>query len=137
MPLTDLVPMFKPEKGDLAAMLGLADDWKDPHCYLNFGKMFRSMPAKLAWKPEQLKPAPYVMWAKETGVKSLPRVYLCCDSYCWAMGKLLEEHFQRTVYAFYQWGLDYRFIADEKPDLVLEEMQERFLDLPVPVDGEE
>jgi hypothetical protein len=72
--------------------------------------------------------------------KSLPRAVFFHDSYFWEILGFLGEHFSRAVYVWVKPGLeghqslfDKELIEAEKPDVVVDEMAERFF-ITVPED---
>lgn len=83
---------------------------------------------------------PGYMQAAQASVKNapgLPRAVFFHDSYFWDLLGFLGEHFSRAVYVWVKPGLegkasffDKELIEAEKPDVVVEEVAERFFILP-------
>jgi len=119
--------------GDLAIMLGFPDILKEEQVILEP----RTGPRAVISEPSR-KISPWVMRsATESPVAAPLKVLMLRDSFGHELMNFLSEHFARIVY---HW--DVRFIFDtslierEKPDIVIEEMVERFLlgSTPEPLD---
>lgn len=61
-----------------------------------------------------------------TGDKELPRAVMFRDSFAEAMIPFLSEHFSRILYAWTH-NFDFEIIRQERPDVVIHEMVERYL----------
>ena len=135
MPLGDFTvgPVEGPE-GDLASMLALRSDrWRETTITVEPKVPFRSRPA--APTPGF---APVNSWirmeATERAGAPIPAAVMVRDSFAHQLIPYLSETFARIVYI---WDWDLHFypdvIAKERPQVVIDEMAERSLLNPVPV----
>jgi len=116
--------------GDLSYMVGLEDLVLDKKVL-----MFAKEPLKArGMSPNVFKPG-YVQPAQGSvrPEGDLPRALFFHDSYFWELVPFLGEHFSRAVYVWVRPGLrgtqslfDKELIEKERPDVVVEEIAERF-----------
>src|SRR5262249_47492351 len=122
------------EGGDLAGMLGLQDRFREERVDLepliplharrnNAG--FLSLPPGV--------PAFKTSFAMERDDPTLPRAVIFRDSYTGHLVPMLSEHFRRVVYVW-DYSFDRAMVERERPDVVIQELVERILKDPPPVD---
>jgi hypothetical protein len=139
-----LTPMdasaFYPEEytylgGDLSYMVGIEELVTETKRFMLPKKPLAARGQSLgAFKPGYVQPAQ----ASVRDDKSLPRAVFFHDSYFWEILGFLGEHFSRAVYVWVKPGLagqsnffDKELVEAEKPDVVVEELAERFF-IPAP-----
>ncbi|MEF3696052.1 alginate O-acetyltransferase AlgX-related protein [Desulfolutivibrio sp.] len=122
--------------GDLAAMLGLGDCFVEDKFSLAPKDGFRAVPADASGLagPRDIGPAD----AFERPDSGLPRAVIFRDSFGQDLIPFLSEHFSRSVY---QWPFpstakeprrfDRELILAEKPDVVVDEIVERYFTVPL------
>ena len=119
--------------GDLAVMLGFPDILKEEQITL----LPRIPPRAVISEPSR-KISPWVMRsATESSVAAPLKVLMLRDSFGHELMNFLSEHFARIVYHWdVRLNFDTELIEREKPDVVIEEMVERFLlgSTPEPLD---
>jgi alginate O-acetyltransferase complex protein AlgJ len=119
--------------GDCAILLGRADTMVEPHSVVLSVRpplqppVLRTVTERLPkeWLP---KTEPVVLeCADQTGKAVIFR-----DSFAGAWAQFLAHHFRETLYIWqYEW--DAAFIEREKPDVVIDEILERFFNIQDPV----
>jgi hypothetical protein len=67
----------------------------------------------------------------DTGNTDLPRAVIFGDSFLGAFWELLGEHFEKSIYCLSYTGFPIEVIKTEQPDVVIEEILQRFLRDPV------
>jgi hypothetical protein len=72
--------------------------------------------------------------ATERDDPALPRAVVFHDSFTWALGPMLAEHFRRAVFVWTD-QFSPTLVRRERPDVVIQEMVERKLGFIVPVEG--
>jgi alginate O-acetyltransferase complex protein AlgJ len=137
-PLSDFNLVICDFVGDLCNMLGLKYLVTEKAPFLIRKTGLQVFPGEPLMRPEQHRP-PVTggIQVYETGERSLPRMVVYGDSYCWYLHKLLDPHFQRTAYLHWISGMDHRFIKQERPDIVLQLHVERYLNFPPQPDTED
>lgn len=118
--------------GDLSGLIALKDDVPETEHVTVTVSHPRSRVADPgvptdAQTPEHLQPR-----ARETDDPSLPRAVVLKDSFMNSVVPFLSESFRRTVYLATH-DFDRETIRHERPDVVIEEMLERFLMMGVPL----
>jgi len=122
--------------GDLAYMAGLADLVME-----NKRVLIPKVPMSARGMSTGREKPGYYQPAQASAVegKNLPRAVFFHDSYFWDMLPFLGEHFSRAVYVWVRPGehgrsvFDKDLILEEKPDVVVEQIAERFF-LHMPAD---
>lgn len=115
--------------GDLARMLSLTDVIKEEN--ITLVPKFRPRAIDAA-RPYDDPGNPAInpgreMIVKETRDPSLPRALIFRDSYSTALVSFLSENFQSIVF-LWTWNFMPELIEREKPDIVIEEHVERYID---------
>ena len=124
-PLSDFILLTTEQfGGDLAMMVNGRDILRDEGI-----RLLPKQPRKARSLAVPLPPRAGVEWsASEHPDRGLPRAVMFLDSFGFEMKDFLSEHFSRIFYVRDQ---DLAFDADpvmrEKPDLVIDELNERFL----------
>jgi hypothetical protein len=118
--------------GDLAKMLGMAEQFSEEHPLLipRLPRQARQVEAGLRLEnlPSYLQPTLLVRPEPD-----LPRAVLFHDSFAQCFTPFLGEHFQRMSCRWLEaYEFDVRLIESEKPDIVIQEIVERKLDIPFP-----
>lgn len=124
--------------GDLSYMVGMEELITENKVYMLPKKPREARGASTDYfRKEYVEPAQ----ASERPGGALPRAVFFHDSYFWELLPLLAEHFSRAVYVWLRPNLggDERFfdkelILAEKPDVVVEQIAERFF-IPAAVKG--
>ena len=121
--------------GDLARMLGLNDVLQDDDLLLipNQPRAARPDSADVYRETRTYLPHEPLPFAMACPNPRLPRAILFGDSFAQALVPLLSEHFSRIVY-FFQYTLDTDAVERERPDVVIQEIVERKLMVPIPAD---
>jgi alginate O-acetyltransferase complex protein AlgJ len=109
--------------GDLARMIGLPDDLQDeamtsdPHF---------SMAHRVLAGDSRMLPSNTAL-VTETGKSALPAALVFGDSFMHGLRPFLAEHLRRGVFMLGYGQFPARRIEEERPDVVIEEVVERFL----------
>jgi alginate O-acetyltransferase complex protein AlgJ len=124
-PLSDfIIKDMEQPGGDLARMINGEDFLRDDAIDL-LPRCPRRASAAMVTSPSR----PGVEWsATEHPNRGLPRAVMFLDSFGLQMRDFLSEHFSRIVYVRDKdLAFDDGIVIEEKPDLVIEEINERFL----------
>ena len=119
--------------GDLARMIGLADAYREEVLALRPRFLRRARRAEPGL-PQRYRSGRIRARAFEVDDPTLPRAVMLHDSFGRALIPFLSEHFRRILYVPGH-DLAPRIIERERPDIVIEELVERRLLEPPPVDG--
>jgi alginate O-acetyltransferase complex protein AlgJ len=114
--------------GDLANMMGMTDVYQEE--VLGLRPLDPRQARFTEWPPEKrnaLPSQPYMVQESEIPGSKLPRLVLFHDSFGNALKPFVAEHFSRAVYAFNAMIFDKSILDQEKPDLVIQEITERYL----------
>ena len=117
-PLTDFDQVTETESGDLAALIHLKGEVTEPFTALHarFDKPSRGLKNPPAGQMITVMPDP-----------ALPKAVIFRDSFFNGLQPFTSEHFSRCVYVS-DLMVDSRLIMEEKPDIVILEVAERYLD---------
>jgi hypothetical protein len=123
------------EGGDLAGMLSLGDLIREERITLTPRFKPRAIDGTRPY-PDPVKQLGREMVVKETGDSRLPKALVFRDSYSWALIPFLAESFQSVVFV---WTFDFlpQLIEREKPDLIIFESVERYINFLVIQNPEE
>jgi len=115
-------------EGDLAFLMGLGNQYGEEAPYVA-----PRVPAfRLEGDLSVITARPVI---SERAGAGLPRLVMFRDSFATALIPLLSQHFSRAVYSTgYQHRFDPALVERERPDVVLQEMGERFLALDPPAE---
>jgi hypothetical protein len=111
-------------------MMGLADQY--PEEVLGLRPLDPRRARWTNWPLERIKPMldhPSMVEESEVADPSLPRLVMFHDSFGTALKPFLAEHFSRAVYDFSPMTFDQSILEREKPDLVIQEITERYLSI--------
>jgi alginate O-acetyltransferase complex protein AlgJ len=134
IPRSDFVEVVESGPGgDLAKMLGIADKLREerlklvPRSGWHFHHPNETSPiaARCAY--------PELTMATERTDAKLPRAVLFRDSFAAQLIPFLAEHFERML-CIWDGAFDRAIIEHERPSVVIQEIVERSLELPLPVD---
>ncbi len=119
--------------GDLARMLGIADRLPEERLTLvpRTGWHFRHTDERFVMAARCAYPELTV--ATERTDAELPRAVLFRDSFAAQLIPFLAEHFQRIL-CIWDRNFDRAIVEHERPGVVIQEVVERALEQPVPVD---
>jgi hypothetical protein len=119
--------------GDLAQMIAREDSLREDYLQLLPLSVRRAhAPDEELEEPDDC-PLVTPPRATECDDRSLPRVVVFNDSFCWALQPFLAEHFRRAVFAWTD-NFSPELVRREHPNLVIQEMVERKLGAPTPHD---
>jgi hypothetical protein len=119
--------------GDLARMLGIQAELPEerlglvPRSHSNYRQTNEVFPLRAGWAPFRRT------FATERDDQTLPRAVMFRDSFTEHLVPFLSEGFQRIVYVW-DYNFDRALIQREEPDVVIQEMVERCLMGPLPID---
>ena len=123
--LADFRPFYtiRQPGGDLAVLMGLEDIIRE--------ELLLAEP-RAPWQAVDLTPNPgedatRTLWCMETPQPHAPRAVVTGDSFINGLQPFLSEHFSRSVYTIAYGAFPEELIRREKPDIVIEEILERFL----------
>ena len=119
--------------GDLARMLGVPELMPEEHLGLQRLSPNRSRKTDEFFPPRPGSAAYRVHFAMEQDDRSLPRAVVFRDSFLSSIIPILSEHFSRVVY-IWDYEFDHGLVERERPAVVIQEMVERSLMGPLPVD---
>jgi alginate O-acetyltransferase complex protein AlgJ len=114
--------------GDLANMMGMTDVYQEE--VLGLRPMDQRQAHTVKWSEEQLSALqnrPTMVQESEIPGSRLPRLIMFHDSFGIALLPFFAEHFSRATYVFNPMSLDDLIVDREKPDLVIQEITERYL----------
>jgi hypothetical protein len=114
--------------GDLATMMGLSDLY--PEEVLGLRPLTPRRARMANWPLDRLKTLPdHPSMVEESTVAdaALPRLVMFHDSFGTALKPFLAEHFSRALFEFAPMAFDQALLEREKPDLVIQEITERYL----------
>jgi hypothetical protein len=116
----------EPTSPDLSRMLHL-ESWL-PQAFPSLQpRRPRRAAAAPAPRPDRFQPAATRTAAFTVADASLPRLAFFGDSFGWSLQPFLAEHFRRSVFVYHTGAPDRALIEEERPDLVIHEVCERFL----------
>ena len=110
--------------GDLASMLGLQNDYFEERPLY---RLRRIQAHRVGSEPKGFSQAPFTMVTKN---QNNPRAIVFRDSFASALVPFLSENFSSITYFWQRWDKSVpivQIIEKEKPDIVLEEIVERFI----------
>ncbi|BCY16329.1 hypothetical protein hrd7_01780 [Leptolinea sp. HRD-7] len=116
-PLTDFKQVPEIASGDLAALIHLKGE---------VNETFMALHALFNKPSRGLKDPPAGQMITVMPDKKLPRAVIFRDSFFNGLQPFTSEHFSRCVYVS-GWMVDRNLIAEEKPDIVILEVAERYL----------
>lgn len=116
-PLSDFDQVTETTSGDLAALIHLKGD---------VNETFTALHARFDKPSRGLKNPPAGQMITVMPDKSLPKAVIFRDSFFNGLQPFTSEHFSRCVYVS-DWMVDRSLIAEEKPDIVILEVAERYL----------
>lgn len=118
-PLADYTPVTETFTGDLARLLLSEDHFRETTDMLEprFTRRFKFLPPDEESRVITIQPD-----------EGLPRAVIFRDSFAMALIPFLSDHFSQAVYVW-DFNVDEALIAAEKPDVVILEMAERYLDV--------
>jgi hypothetical protein len=108
---------FETTRGDLSLMLPLSEPFAESVIQLN---------PRSPRKAQIVEDVPHQITITEINDASLQRLVVFRDSFYDALISFFSEHFQRAVYQT-SFSIDYNLLAEEKPDIVILEVSERYL----------
>jgi hypothetical protein len=114
--------------GDLAAMMGLTDLY--PEEVLGLRPLDPRRAEMTNWPLDRLKALKdHPSTVEESGIPGshLPRLVMFHDSFGTALKPFLAEHFARALFEFQAMAFDESILEREKPDLVIQEITERYM----------
>lgn len=127
--------------GDLSNMMGLQDVMTEDRMYLLPKHPYRARGVSIDYENPRFFQPPQ---ASRVDDPRLPKVVFFHDSFFWEIMPFVGEHFSRAVYVWVKpWRksgphvFDKALIEREKPDVVVEEIAERFLVPIAPGQGDE
>jgi len=113
--------------GDLASMMGTPDLYREE--LLGLRPIDARRARMTTWPEARMKvfrDRPVLVEESEAGT-GLPRLVLLHDSFGEALKPFLGEHFSRALYVSSAMGFDEAVLEQEHPDLVIQEITERYL----------
>jgi hypothetical protein len=116
--LTDFDQVTETTSGDLAALIHLKGEVTEP---------FTALHARFDKPSRGLKNPPAGQMITVMPDAALPKAVIFRDSFFNGLQPFTSEHFSRCVYVS-DWMVDRGLIAEEKPDIVILEVAERYLD---------
>jgi hypothetical protein len=117
-PLSDFDQVTETSSGDLAALIHLKGEVNEP---------FTALHARFDKPSRGLKNPPAGQMITVMPDKALPKAVIFRDSFFNGLQPFTSEHFSRCVYVS-DIRVDRNLIAEEKPDIVILEVAERYLD---------
>ncbi len=117
-PLSDFDPVTEVSSGDLAELIHLKGDITEP---------FIALHARFEKPSKGLKNPPTGQMITVMPDPALPKAVIFRDSFFNGLQPFTSEHFSRVVYVS-DFKVDFNLIAEEKPDIVILEVAERYLD---------
>jgi hypothetical protein len=117
---------------NLARMLGPVIASREPDLFLDLGPRRQAHPAKVPYSIDEAYRHPDAPVAREGPNPALPRAVMFHDSFTYHMLDFLAEHFSRIAFFMQNFPqFDPRTIEREHPQVVLQEMVEWKLILPI------
>jgi hypothetical protein len=116
--------------GGLSRMIHLGDDVKERVPFM----LPKEKPAAIQYNRSEQKGVPEEVKTHyyKTGKENLPSVVIFRDSFIWGMMRFLMESFNRTIIVHHRgMKFDCDIIEKQKPDMVIYEVVERSLNMPV------
>jgi hypothetical protein len=117
-PLSDFDQVTETSSGDLAALIHLKGEVNEP---------FTALHARFDKPSHGLKNPPAGQMITVMPDPALPKAVIFRDSFFNGLQPFTSEHFSRCVYVS-DMKVDRDLIAEEKPDIVILEVAERYLD---------
>jgi hypothetical protein len=117
-PLADFDQVTETTSGDLAALIHLKGE---------VNESFTALYARFEKPSRGLKNPPAGQMITVMPDAALPKTVIFRDSFFNGLQPFTSEHFSRCVYVS-DWMVDRGLIAEEKPDIVILEVAERYLD---------
>ena len=114
--------------GDLAEMIGMTEVYQEE--VLDLKPLDARRASFIDWPTErftELHARPRVVRESSIPDSTLPRLVVFHDSFGTALQPFLAEHFSRAVYVLSAMSFEDSIIDREKPDLIIQEITERYL----------
>jgi len=124
-PLSDFDQVTESTSGDLAGLIHLKGDITEP---------FTALHARFEKPSRGLKNPPAGQMITVMPDQALPKAVIFRDSFFNGLQPFTSEHFSRVVYVS-DFSVDLGLVAEEKPDVVILELAERYLDHLIEPDG--
>jgi hypothetical protein len=121
---------------DLARMLGVGNWLNEPLPYLQPRQPTRAQVVPTTIRPDRYHPPATSVTVFEVPDPSLPRLVVFGDSFVHTLSRFVAEHFQRSVFIAHHWPLDRALVEEERPQVVIFEVCERYLGYVLNVEAE-